>query len=226
MEIRKVPISLLNAAPYNPRKDLQPGDLEYQKIARSIEKYGCVEPIIWNEKTGNVIGGHQRLKVLAATGAVEVDVSVVQLSLEDEKALNLALNKISGQWDNEKLSAVLQDLSAGFDVEVTGFDQHEVDALVACTDVKMIAQNSFCTSADSTSWLSGVKYGWFDDGNQKAHINQFRKDLIEQRLSAVRTITEGRGLELTDKTLLYGARASLCATICKQKYTRAAGSQE
>lgn len=80
MEIRKVPISLLNAAPYNPRKDLQPGDPEYQKIARSIEKYGCVEPIIWNEKTGNVIGGHQRLKVLAATGAVEVDVSVVQLS--------------------------------------------------------------------------------------------------------------------------------------------------
>ena len=68
MEIRKVPISLLNAAPYNPRKDLQPGDPEYQKIARSIEKYGCVEPIIWNERTGNVIGGHQRLKVLAATG--------------------------------------------------------------------------------------------------------------------------------------------------------------
>lgn len=66
MEIRKVPISLLNAAPYNPRKDLQPGDPEYQKIARSIEKYGCVEPIIWNEKTGNVIGGHQRLKVLSA----------------------------------------------------------------------------------------------------------------------------------------------------------------
>ena len=103
----------------------------------------------------------------------------------------------------------------------------EIDIhLLGCTDVKMIAQNSFCTSADSTSWLSGVKYGWFDDGNQKAHINQFRKDLIEQRLSAVRTVTEGRGLDLTDKTLLYGARASLCATICKQKYTRAAGSQE
>ena len=131
MELIKKNIQDLIPAAYNPRKDLQPGDPEYQKIARSIEKYGCVEPIIWNEKTGNVIGGHQRLKVLAATGAVEVDVSVVQLSLEDEKALNLALNKISGQWDNEKLSAVLQDLSAGFDVEVTGFDQHEVDALVA-----------------------------------------------------------------------------------------------
>ena len=127
MEIRKVPISLLNAAPYNPRKDLQPGDPEYQKIARSIEKYGCVEPIIWNEKTGNVIGGHQRLKVLAATGAVEVDVSVVQLSLEDEKALNLALNLLGCYVHDMRL----QDLSAGFDVEVTGFDQHEVDALVA-----------------------------------------------------------------------------------------------
>ena len=128
MEIRKVPISLLNAAPYNPRKDLQPGDPEYQKIARSIEKYGCVEPIIWNEKTGNVIGGHQVFNMLGATtGNVVVFVVIALIG----NALNLALNKISGQWDNEKLSAVLQDLSAGFDVEVTGFDQHEVDALVA-----------------------------------------------------------------------------------------------
>ena len=103
----------------------------------------------------------------------------------------------------------------------------EIDIhLLGCTDVKMIAQNSFCTSADSTSWLSGVKYGWFDDGNQKAHINKFRKDLIEQRLSSVRTITESSFFFFFDKTLLYRARASLCATICKQKYTRAAGSQE
>ena len=161
MEIRKVPISLLNAAPYNPRKDLQPGDLEYQKIARSIEKYGCVEPIIWNEKTGNVIGGHQRLKVLAATGAVEVDVSVVQLSLEDEKALNLALNKISGQWDNEKLSAVLQDLSAGFDVEVTGFDQHEVDALVAYPRGPDAAYRYHHRAVSSESLSGSVGYSLF-----------------------------------------------------------------
>lgn len=134
MEIRKVPISLLNAAPYNPRKDLQPGDPEYQKIARSIEKYGCVEPIIWNEKTGNVIGGHQRLKVLAATGAVEVDVSVVQLSLEDEKALNLALNKISGRWDNEKLTAILDELKEQGEMALTGFEDWELDALKVTYD--------------------------------------------------------------------------------------------
>ena len=92
MEIRKVPISLLNAAPYNPRKDLQPGDPEYQKIARSIEKYGCVEPIIWNEKTGNVIGGHQRLKVLAATGAVDTLVFGSECGdTETQKAVAAAL---------------------------------------------------------------------------------------------------------------------------------------
>ena len=108
----------------------------YAKFARAEAAARCGAdlvlelPLPWAiaSAEGFAAGG---VGVLAATGAVEVDVSVVQLSLEDEKALNLALNKISGQWDNEKLSAVLQDLSAGFDVEVTGFDQHEVDALVA-----------------------------------------------------------------------------------------------
>ena len=129
MEIRKVPISLLNAAPYNPRKDLQPGDPEYQKIARSIEKYGCVEPIIWNEKTGNVIGGHQRLKVLAATGAVEVDVSVVQLSLEDEKALNLALNLLG--WDVGPLRLPLCDpTEAGLEKIRAALEKHGLTSRV------------------------------------------------------------------------------------------------
>ena len=96
MQIKRVPITRLNPAAYNPRKDLQPGDPEYQKLARSMTKFGCVEPIIWNERTGNVVGGHQRLKVLIAAGETELDVSVVNLSAEDEKALNLALNKIAG----------------------------------------------------------------------------------------------------------------------------------
>lgn len=241
MEIRKVPISLLNAAPYNPRKDLQPGDPEYQKIARSIEKYGCVEPIIWNEKTGNVIGGHQRLKVLGVREAWYFRERMKKLL--DNPQINVfhfedGMRGLDSMIDFSDYIALsipeLRIIKPKTFREDTRYLTHyiknrkpEIDIhLLGCTDVKMIAQNSFCTSADSTSWLSGVKYGWFDDGNQKAHINQFRKDLIEQRLSAVRTVTEGRGLDLTDKTLLYGARASLCATICKQKYTRAAGSQE
>lgn len=131
MEIRRVSIEKLNPAAYNPRKDLQPNDAEYRKLARSMERYGCVEPIVWNERTGNVVGGHQRLKILIASGAQEVDVSVVDLSPEDEKALNIALNKISGEWDSEKLSEVLQELSQGFDVTLTGFDLTEVDRMLS-----------------------------------------------------------------------------------------------
>lgn len=130
MEIRRVSIEELNPAAYNPRKDLRPSDPEYRKLARSMERYGCVEPIVWNERTGNVVGGHQRLKILIAAGAKDIDVSVVDLSPEDEKALNIALNKISGEWDSEKLSEVLQELSRGFDVTLTGFDLTEVDRML------------------------------------------------------------------------------------------------
>ena len=55
-------------ADYNPRKDLKPGDAEYEKLKRSIEQFGYVEPVIWNKTTGRVVGGHQRLKVLMAKG--------------------------------------------------------------------------------------------------------------------------------------------------------------
>ena len=111
MEIRRVPVSKLNPAAYNPRKDLQPGDAEYQKLARSLDQFGCVEPVVWNERTGNVVGGHQRLKILLAAGETELDVSVVNLSDADEKALNIALNKIAGEWDTAALTELLQELS-------------------------------------------------------------------------------------------------------------------
>ena len=98
MEIRRIPVKQLNPAAYNPRKDLRPEDVIYQRLERSINKFGCVEHIIWNERNGNVVGGHQRLKILLAADETELDVSVVDLSPEDEKALNIALNKITGEW--------------------------------------------------------------------------------------------------------------------------------
>lgn len=129
MEIRRVSIEKLNPAAYNPRKDLKLCDQEYQRLARSMERYGYVEPVVWNERTGNVVGGHQRLKILIASGAKEIDVSVVDLSPTDEKALNVALNKIDGTWDNDRLTAVLQELSSEIDLSITGFGQEELDQL-------------------------------------------------------------------------------------------------
>ena len=130
MNIEKKNVKDLLPADYNPRKDLKPGDPEYEKLKRSIEQFGYVEPVIWNEKTGRVVGGHQRLKVLTDMGITEVDVVVVDMDTEKEKALNIALNKIGGEWDTEKLALVIADLQGtDFDVSLTGFDPEELEDL-------------------------------------------------------------------------------------------------
>ena len=130
MNIEKKNVKDLLPADYNPRKDLQPGDPEYEKLKRSIEQFGYVEPVIWNKQTGRVVGGHQRLKVLIDSGITEVDVVVVDMNTEKEKALNIALNKISGEWDTDKLALVIADLQgADFDVSLTGFAPEELDDL-------------------------------------------------------------------------------------------------
>jgi len=129
MEIRKIPIDQLKPAKYNPRKNLKPGDPEYEKLRRSIDEFGYVEPIIWNEQTGNVVGGHQRLKVLKDLGITEVDCVVVDMDDGSEKALNVALNKISGDWDMDMLKELLSDMDADA-LELTGFDSDEIEKLL------------------------------------------------------------------------------------------------
>ena len=91
MVIQTLPVGKLVPADYNPRKDLKPGDPEYDKLKRSIEQFGYVEPVIWNKTTGRVVGGHQRLKVLIDMGITEVECVVVELPETKEKALNVAL---------------------------------------------------------------------------------------------------------------------------------------
>nr|DAM68563.1 MAG TPA: adenine specific DNA methyltransferase [Caudoviricetes sp.] len=131
MLIEKKNTADLLPADYNPRKDLKPGDAEYDKLKRSIEQFGYVEPVIWNKTTGRVVGGHQRLKVLMDMGMTEVDCVVVEMSEDKEKALNIALNKISGEWDKDKLALLIADLQgADFDVSLTGFDPSELDDLL------------------------------------------------------------------------------------------------
>jgi len=131
MEIKRIPVEQINPAPYNPRKDLKPGDPEYEKLRRSIQEFGFVEPLVWNKRTGNLVGGHQRLKVLIEQGVREVEVSIVDLDDQRERALNIALNKISGDWDNEKLKDLLEELDTGdFDIELTGFTEAEIEDLM------------------------------------------------------------------------------------------------
>lgn len=130
MLIEKKNTKDLLPAEYNPRKDLKPGDAEYEKLKRSIEQFGYVEPVIWNKTTGKVVGGHQRLKVLIDMGISEVECVVVELDEDKEKSLNVALNKISGDWDKDKLALLISDLQgADFDISLTGFEPAELDDL-------------------------------------------------------------------------------------------------
>lgn len=130
MNIQKINIEKLKAAEYNPRKDLKPEDEEYQKIKKSILEFGYVAPIIVNSDM-TVIGGHQRLKVLKELGYTEIECNIVDLDKTKEKALNIALNKISGEWDNAKLEELLAELkNEDIDMDITGFSFDEVDNIL------------------------------------------------------------------------------------------------
>lgn len=130
MTIKKVPVSAIKPAQYNPRKDLKPGDPAYEKLKRSMTEFGYVEPIVWNEETGNIVGGHQRYKILLEAGHTEVECVIVKLPKDKEKALNVALNKVTGDWEIEALADLLQDLDEhDFDLTLTGFDAAEIEDL-------------------------------------------------------------------------------------------------
>ena len=144
MEILKKKVDELIPADYNPRKDLKPGDPEYEKLKRSIKEYGYVEPVIWNKRTGKVVGGHQRLKVLKDLGYEEIECVIVDLDDNNEKALNIALNKISGEWDNELLSSLLKDLDqSAFDITLTGFDIAEAKDLIGSGSMENVHEDDF-----------------------------------------------------------------------------------
>lgn len=130
MEFKKIEISKLIPASYNPRKDLKPGDAEFEKIKRSIEEFGYVEPIIVNDDM-TIIGGHQRAKVLSVLGFDEIDCVVISVDKTKEKALNIALNKITGEWDTESLAVLLSELDKeSYNIELTGFDWDEAEKLL------------------------------------------------------------------------------------------------
>ena len=104
MKITLIEINSLNPAEYNPR---QINNKQYEDLKASMEKFGCVDPIIINinpERLNVVVGGHQRLKILRELGAEKVPTVSVNLSEEDERELNVRLNKSGGEWDMDILA--------------------------------------------------------------------------------------------------------------------------
>ena len=144
MEWKKLSVDELCPAAYNPRKKLKAGDKEYEKIKNSILEFGYVEPIIVNYDM-TVIGGHQRLTVLKDLGYTEVQCVVVHIEDEHKvKALNIALNKITGAWNEQLLADLLVDLqSLDFNTDLTGFEAPEIEQLFSKVHNKDIKEDDF-----------------------------------------------------------------------------------
>lgn len=147
-ELRMIAVSELKPAEYNPRKKLKPGDKEYKKIKNSIEEFGFADPLVVN-KDMTIIGGHQRMSVAVDLGYTEVPCAVVDVDKTREKALNIALNKITGEWDEQMLIDLITELKdADYDLDFTGFDAPEVDTLLSAVHDKNVKEDDFDVEAE------------------------------------------------------------------------------
>ena len=153
-ELKTLKIADLIPATYNPRKALKPGDKEYEKIKNSITEFGFADPVVVNKRTAEkgkyiIVGGHQRVTVATDLGYKEVPCAVVDLDIEHEKALNVALNKITGEWNKELLADLIADLEeANFDTAFTGFDPPEIEQLMSSVHDKDITEDEFDVNAE------------------------------------------------------------------------------
>ena len=153
MEIEHIKKKKIKSAEYNPRRI---SDDDYQKLKNSISTFGLVDPIIVNLKNMHIVGGHQRYDVLldehmldndfvaelpmvrlGDVGFVFTDTNLSIVDDAHEKALNLALNKISGEWDEQKLQPLLEELELSpIDIQLTGFDDLELTELQFENDIE------------------------------------------------------------------------------------------
>lgn len=128
METAILKLEDIQPAEYNPRIKLKQGDEEYETLKNSLERFGIATPLIVNRTTGNLVSGHQRLNALKETGIGETEVVLIDIDSDKEKLLNIALNKIDGEWDYEKLEKLFSELSEE-DIKFTGYTTEELEGL-------------------------------------------------------------------------------------------------
>ncbi len=137
IETKTVKFKDLKYAPYNPRVFSADEEL---KLTRSFEQFGYVQPIIANKQTMHVVGGNQRLKVLKKMNFIEGSVVFVDLDLENEKLLNIALNKVGGVFDLEKVKDIFNDISLKspeMDLSLSGFFFPEIEKIQGLGELKV-----------------------------------------------------------------------------------------
>ena len=137
MKVETVKIDELISPDYNPRQ-ITPDAME--SLKQSLDEFGYIDPLIVNRHNNHVVGGNQRLECLKELGYDEVDVIFInEPDINREKAINIRLNNNSGEWDNDKLQSVFNDLElTGFNVELTGFNNTDINVF---EDESLITQN-------------------------------------------------------------------------------------
>ena len=193
IQVQHIPINDLRPAEYNPRKISK---AELDKLKKNITEFGMVDPIIINHDM-TVIGGHQRLKVCKALKMETMPCIAVNVSKEKEKALNLSLNRISGEWDEETLKQVIGDLASleEFDMELTGFDSKEIDAMIASIGKGAKEEEEF------------------DAESEAAKITEPRTKRGDVWLLGKHRVMCGDSTVITDvEKLMNGKKANLCLT--------------
>ena len=166
MILKTLPLADLTPAAHNPRVALKPGDAGWEKLAASVRRFGLVQPLVFNRRTGRLVGGHQRLEVLKHDGETAAPCVVVDLPDAKEKALCVALNnpEVGGAWDGAKLTDLLGDLrdaallpddetGGDFDPALTGFDASQLDAMLM--EPASLPRDSPATTPDSRSQADG-----------------------------------------------------------------------
>jgi len=146
LTVEAVAIDLLRPDPANPRRI---GDEELDSLERSIREFGFVQPVLARREDGTVIGGHQRLVAARRLGLTTVPVTYLDLSIEQARLLNLALNKISGSWDEQLLARLLADLQTSVDLSLSGFGEDEIRDLLRSLETREKAERSEDFDLDS-----------------------------------------------------------------------------
>lgn len=123
-EMRRMRRTDIKSAPYNPRRITEEAE---RRLRRNLKKVGLLMPLVWNERTGNLVGGHQRLKILDLLNRgtdYELDVAVVQLDAKTEREQNIFLNNLwaQGEYDEQMLTEVLRQFDDGPELDAMGFD--------------------------------------------------------------------------------------------------------
>lgn len=131
MENKIIKLKDVKIAGYNPRKI---SDSEMEKLKVSLKEFGCVRLLVINKKTGNLVAGHQMLEAAKQLGWKELPYMEINVNLEKEKALNILLNKVQGEFNFDLLGPLLKELKDDNMLDLTGFDSADLELMEGFTD--------------------------------------------------------------------------------------------